>query len=242
MAAAVLRESLMLGGRACRPLVAADGLSAAFIDPALERLSGAGCRIRFNRRLRTIELEFGTRRGAGFRRRQDRHWARRRRRARRAGAGSLLPVAGDHRARRIPRHRQCAFPHRTTAGPAADPGGDQRHGGMAVCLRGPAFGHHQRRRPADRYRPRGAGPRSLGRGRQAHRPAGGTCRPGRSSRSGARPMPLCRPRRPSGRRRRHAGANLVLAGDWTRTGLPATIEGSIRSGNKAAEQLRQAGF
>lgn len=29
--------------------------------------------------------------------------------------------------------------------------------------------------------------------------------------------------------------NLVLAGDWTATGLPATIEGAIRSGHKAAE-------
>ena len=28
--------------------------------------------------------------------------------------------------------------------------------------------------------------------------------------------------------------NLVLAGDWTATGLPATIEGAIRSGNTAA--------
>ena len=30
-------------------------------------------------------------------------------------------------------------------------------------------------------------------------------------------------------------ANLVLAGDWTATGLPATIEGAIRSGRVAAE-------
>lgn len=29
-------------------------------------------------------------------------------------------------------------------------------------------------------------------------------------------------------------ANLILAGDWTATGLPATIEGSVRSGNAAA--------
>jgi hydroxysqualene dehydroxylase len=29
--------------------------------------------------------------------------------------------------------------------------------------------------------------------------------------------------------------NLVLAGDWTDTGLPATIESAIRSGNRAAE-------
>jgi hypothetical protein len=29
--------------------------------------------------------------------------------------------------------------------------------------------------------------------------------------------------------------NLFLAGDWTDTGLPATIEGSVRSGDRAAE-------
>ncbi len=33
---------------------------------------------------------------------------------------------------------------------------------------------------------------------------------------------------------RTARPNLVLAGDWTDTGLPATIEGAIRSGNTAA--------
>ena len=96
MAAAVLRESLMQGGRACRPLVAAHGLSTAFIDPAVAHLAKAGAAIRFNRRLRAIELGVGPRRGARFRRRQDRAWARRRRRAGRAGAGCLLPVAGDH--------------------------------------------------------------------------------------------------------------------------------------------------
>jgi squalene-associated FAD-dependent desaturase len=31
--------------------------------------------------------------------------------------------------------------------------------------------------------------------------------------------------------------NLHLAGDWTDTGLPATIEGAIRSGNKAADRV-----
>ena len=34
-----------------------------------------------------------------------------------------------------------------------------------------------------------------------------------------------------------AWENLVLAGDWTATGLPATIEGAIRSGERAAEAL-----
>ncbi len=36
---------------------------------------------------------------------------------------------------------------------------------------------------------------------------------------------------------RTAFNNLFLAGDWTRTDLPATIEGSIRSGEKAAKAL-----
>lgn len=43
---------------------------------------------------------------------------------------------------------------------------------------------------------------------------------------------------PAGWRQRPAARtrwrNLVLAGDWTDTGIPATIEGSIRSGNTAA--------
>lgn len=35
-------------------------------------------------------------------------------------------------------------------------------------------------------------------------------------------------------------SNLFLAGDWTATGLPATIEGAIRSGNRAAELISKA--
>lgn len=34
-------------------------------------------------------------------------------------------------------------------------------------------------------------------------------------------------------------ANLFLAGDWTDTGLPATIEGAIRSGNRAAALVEE---
>lgn len=35
--------------------------------------------------------------------------------------------------------------------------------------------------------------------------------------------------------------NLFLAGDWTRTGLPATIEGAIRSGRTAAAHAQSPG-
>jgi squalene-associated FAD-dependent desaturase len=34
-------------------------------------------------------------------------------------------------------------------------------------------------------------------------------------------------------------ANLLLAGDWTATGLPATIEGAVASGDRAAALMRQ---
>jgi hypothetical protein len=37
-----------------------------------------------------------------------------------------------------------------------------------------------------------------------------------------------------------AWPNLVLAGDWTNTGLPATIESAIRSGNRAAQAVQSA--
>ena len=32
-------------------------------------------------------------------------------------------------------------------------------------------------------------------------------------------------------------ANLFLAGDWTDTGLPATIESAVRSGHRAAQAV-----
>ena len=50
---------------------------------------------------------------------------------------------------------------------------------------------------------------------------------------------------PANQRRRPAAAtrwsNLFLAGDWTATGLPCTIEGAIRSGNAAAAAATGAG-
>src|ERR1019366_3446545 len=40
--------------------------------------------------------------------------------------------------------------------------------------------------------------------------------------------------------RRTGIANLALAGDWTATGLPATIQGAIRSGPAGAPLLSRA--
>ncbi|HJQ47696.1 MAG TPA: hydroxysqualene dehydroxylase HpnE [Amycolatopsis sp.] len=49
-----------------------------------------------------------------------------------------------------------------------------------------------------------------------------------------RPAPGCGALRPSART---AAEGLVLAGAWTATGWPATMEGAVRSGNAAAEAL-----
>lgn len=59
LAGAIVRETLAKGGRACRPLVATPTLSAAFVDPALGWLAARGATVRTGRRLRSIERETG---------------------------------------------------------------------------------------------------------------------------------------------------------------------------------------
>jgi squalene-associated FAD-dependent desaturase len=67
LAAALVRETLMGGGRAYRPLIARDGLSAALVDPALRYLAARNAPVRFEHNLRALnvagarayELDFG---------------------------------------------------------------------------------------------------------------------------------------------------------------------------------------
>jgi hydroxysqualene dehydroxylase len=56
LAGAVLRETLLKGGRATRPLIAEDGLGSAFIDPALAFLERNGVQFRFSHQLRRLEF------------------------------------------------------------------------------------------------------------------------------------------------------------------------------------------
>ena len=42
LAGAVVRETLLAGGQACRPLIARDGLSAVLVEPAIKLLRGQG--------------------------------------------------------------------------------------------------------------------------------------------------------------------------------------------------------
>ena len=57
LAGQVVRETLAKGGAACRPLVAVEGLAEAFVDPALKTLAGRGVAIRFDHRLRGLVFD-----------------------------------------------------------------------------------------------------------------------------------------------------------------------------------------
>ncbi len=241
MAAAILRESLMLGGKACRPLVAEGGLSAAFIDPAIEHLSRKGVDIRFNRRLRAIELagdraavlDFGGDKIA-------------------LGpddaivlavpapiASGLLPaitVPGEFRAI-VNAHYKVTLPPGQPPILAVVNGTVEWlfafDGRLSVTISGA-----DRLIDTDREvlaRDLWAEVAKLT-GLPAALPAWQIVKEKRATHAA---LPAEEAKRPAALTK---WRNLVLAGDWTRTGLPATIEGSIRSGNTAAEQLRRAGF
>jgi squalene-associated FAD-dependent desaturase len=68
LAGAIVRETLLAGGQACRPLIARDGLSSVLIDPAIELLREKGSEVRMGHELREFvtaggrvtALKFGT--------------------------------------------------------------------------------------------------------------------------------------------------------------------------------------
>ena len=67
LAGAIVRETLLAGGQACRPLIARDGLCDVLVEPAVKLLQGRGASVRFGHELRAFansgdrvsELDFG---------------------------------------------------------------------------------------------------------------------------------------------------------------------------------------
>jgi squalene-associated FAD-dependent desaturase len=57
LAGAIVRETLAAGGRACAPRVADPGLDAAFIAPALAFLAARGAEVRIGRRVEAIRTD-----------------------------------------------------------------------------------------------------------------------------------------------------------------------------------------
>jgi squalene-associated FAD-dependent desaturase len=56
LAATLMRETLAAGGRTCRPLVAQEGLSHALVDPALAYLTAHGASLQFEHELHSIDF------------------------------------------------------------------------------------------------------------------------------------------------------------------------------------------
>src|SRR6201999_3082456 len=52
LAGAIMRETLLAGGQACRPLIARHGLSAVLVEPAIKLLQDKGASIQFGHELR----------------------------------------------------------------------------------------------------------------------------------------------------------------------------------------------
>jgi squalene-associated FAD-dependent desaturase len=234
LAAAIVRETLLAGGAACRPLIASAGLSEAFVEPAIAGVKSRGGEFRFGARLRAISF------------------------------GSGRVEALDLGEQAVPLGPDDAVVLAVPAWVATSlvPGIDAPSEFRAIVnahfrLRPPAdvppmIGVVNATvewifRFPDRLSVTISGAdRLLDAPREEL--AGTIWREVAEITGIAEPLPpwqIIKERRatfaaiPSQDAKRPGPAtgwrNLVLAGDWTATGLPATIEGAIRSGNKAAE-------
>jgi squalene-associated FAD-dependent desaturase len=236
LAGAVVRETLLAGGAACRPLVARDGLTGAFIDPAVEFLRARGCDIRFEHQLhglrqsgdRVEALQFAD--GETVLGKGDRvvlavpFWI----------ATSLLPgIPAPVETRAIVNgHFRIVPPasvppvmglvNATTEWIFAYP--DR----VSITI---SNADHLVSAPRDKLAQEIWNEIQAATGIAEPLPAWQIVRERRATFAS---IPAEDAKRPGPRTGWH---NLVLAGDWTDTGLPATIEGSIRSGFKAAQSL-----
>jgi hydroxysqualene dehydroxylase len=239
LAGAVVRETLAKGGKACRPLVAAQGLSHAFIEPALDWLRAKGVEIFFETRLRAMTFEKTRVASLDF-------------------GETKIDLAADDRvvlavppqvaAALVPdlpapqNFRAIVNAHFKTAPPPGTPpiigivngttewlfsfpdrlsvtisGADRLLDVPREDLAVKIWAEVARVVATDAPLP----PWQIIKEKRATFAA----------------TPEEEARRPGPRT---AYANLALAGDWTATGLPATIEGSLRSGRRAAEVLLAA--
>ena len=244
LAAAVIRETLARGGAAYRPRVAEPTLDAAFVAPALTWLAEHGARVRLSRRLRTLRFEAGRVAELGF---ADG--------AVTVGpdeavvlalppapAAELVPdLVAPTEFRAIVNGHFAIAPARLAELAGAPPILGVVGGTVEWIFRLPAR-ISVTISAADRLveRPRPELAALMWREVVAALRLGDTPLPPwqvvKEKRATFAATPAQDRLRPSARTR---WANLVLAGDWTDTGLPATIEASLRSGFRAADLALQ---
>src|SRR3984893_3593181 len=234
LAGAIVRETLLAGGQACRPLIARDGMSAVLVEPAIRLLQSKGASIQFGHELREFgmsaervgELKFGD------------------------DAVTLAPddvvvmaVPPRPAASLLPglktpsKFRAIVNAHFRFDPPKDLPPILGVVGGLVEWL----FAFPQRLSvtisSADRLvdMPREELAQAIWRdvckagGVQGEMPPWQIVRERRATFEATPEQNALRPGAVT------AFKNLFLAGDWTDTGLPATIEGSVRSGDRAAD-------
>ncbi len=233
LAAAMLRETLFAGGKACRPLIAAGGLSACFVDPALAHLTARGASIRFGDRLRGVAFAAGRAVGLDFSEG----------RTELAGEDALILAAPPSVARELVPDLDAPDEFRAIVNAhfRAQPGRDQpRILGVVNGLSQWIFAYPEHVSVtisgADRLvdEPREDLAQAIWREVAALGGFGPEPPPWqivKERRATFAATPAQNAKRPP---QRTAWANVALAGDWTQTGLPATIEGAARSGYQAA--------
>ena len=232
--AAVVDESLARGGRACVPLMPLEGLSESFVDPAMAWLRRHGATLELGRRVRGLGLEDGRINAVQT-------------------AEALLPLgAGDQVVLAVPAGVARSLLPKINAPTlfqtilnvhfrgTADGGA----AGFLGLVNGTAEWIFIKREvvsvtmsAANRMMERPAEEIAIAVWEDV-RKAVGLPRPMppwrvvKEKRATFAALPEQERHRPS---TRTAWRNLFLAGDWTATGLPATIEGAVRSGHKAAQ-------
>jgi len=240
LAGAVIRETLAAGGHACRPRIARDGLGPTLIEPALAALQRRGSTMRFDHQLRALQFDGGRVDALDF------------------GGETVALAAEDAVVLAVPPYAAAALirglvvPTEFRAIVNAHFRIEPPHGWPPILgvLNGTvqwvfAF-------PGRLAVTISAGDALLDSGREALARAIWAEVAGIGGLAGELPTALppwqiVRERRatfaatPEQDAKRPDAAtawrNLILAGDWTNTGLPATIEGAIRSGNRAAELI-----
>ena len=234
LAGAVVRETLLAGGDACRPLIARDGLSAVLVEPAIRLLRDKGAGIRFGHELREFamtathvsELKFG-----------DDHVAVA------PDDAVVMAVPPRSAAALLPglktpsKFRAIVNAHFRFDPPAGMAPILGVVGGLVEWL----FAFPRRLSVtisnADRLvdMPREPLAQAIwadirkAAGVQGELPPWQIVRERRATFEATPDQNGQRPAAPTGWK------NLFLAGDWTDTGLPATMEGSVRSGDRAAD-------
>jgi hydroxysqualene dehydroxylase len=240
LAGAIVRETLLAGGQACRPLIAREGLSAVLIEPAVKLLQDKGASVQFGHELRGFgmvetnvsELKFGDEavvlgpRDAVVMAVPPR------------AAASLLPGV-----KTPAKFRAIVNAHFRFDPPEGQPAILGVVGGLVEWL----FAFPQRLSVTISNGDRLV---ELPREELAQAIWNDICKAA-GVQSDLPPWQIVRERRATFEATPEQNAlrpgtvtsykNLFLAGDWTDTGLPATIEGSVRSGDRAADLVLAMG-